>query len=58
MLRAMFSGRMETTTDTDGYTLIDRSGKYFEKILNYLRDEDCLLNDLSDNELTVRKYSL
>ena len=53
MLRAMFSGRMETTSDTDGYTLIDRCGKHFEKILNYLRDEDCLLNDLSDNDLTV-----
>lgn len=31
--------------------MIDRSGKHFERILNYLRDEDCLLNDLSDTEL-------
>ena len=51
MLRAMFSGRMETTSDTDGYTLIDRCGKHFEKILNYLRDEDCICNELSDNDL-------
>jgi BTB/POZ domain-containing adapter for CUL3-mediated RhoA degradation protein len=40
MLRAMFSGRMDVITDSDGYILIDRSGKHFELILNYLRDED------------------
>ncbi len=40
MLRAMFSGRIDVTTDSDGYILIDRSGRHFEFILNYLRDED------------------
>lgn len=40
MLRAMFSGRIDVTTDTDGYILIDRCGRHFEFILNYLRDED------------------
>ena len=40
MLRAMFSGRMDLISDTDGYILIDRCGKHFEMILNYLRDED------------------
>ncbi|CAH0395048.1 unnamed protein product [Bemisia tabaci] len=38
MLRAMFSGRMEVLTDSEGWILIDRSGKHFGAILNFLRD--------------------
>lgn len=38
MLRAMFSGRMEVLTDSEGWVLLDRSGKHFDRILNYLRD--------------------
>jgi len=38
MLRAMFSGRMDVLTDSDGWVLIDRCGKHFGTILNYLRD--------------------
>ncbi|CAH3039364.1 unnamed protein product [Porites evermanni] len=38
MLRAMFSGRMEVLTDTDGWILIDRCGKHFPLVLNFLRD--------------------
>ncbi|XP_014245541.1 BTB/POZ domain-containing adapter for CUL3-mediated RhoA degradation protein 3-like [Cimex lectularius] len=38
MLRAMFSGRMEVLTDSEGWILIDRCGKHFEAILNFLRD--------------------
>jgi len=38
MLRAMFSGRMEVLTDPEGWILIDRSGKHFGTVLNYLRD--------------------
>ncbi|CAH8587813.1 unnamed protein product [Schistosoma turkestanicum] len=38
MLTAMFSGRMEVKTDDDGWVLIDRSGKHFGTILNYIRD--------------------
>ena len=38
MLRAMFSGRLEVLTDADGWILIDRSGKHFGAILNFLRD--------------------
>ncbi|KAL4003815.1 BTB/POZ domain-containing adapter for CUL3-mediated RhoA degradation protein 2 domain protein [Acanthocheilonema viteae] len=38
MLRAMFSGRMEVLTDNDGWVLIDRNGKHFGTILNFLRD--------------------
>ncbi len=53
MLRAMFSGRLDLTTDLDGYVLIDRCGKHFELILNYLRDEDLDLNleNLTEFEL-------
>ncbi|XP_074601711.1 BTB/POZ domain-containing adapter for CUL3-mediated RhoA degradation protein 3-like [Brevipalpus obovatus] len=38
MLKSMFSGRYSTKTDSKGWILIDRSGKHFEKILNFLRD--------------------
>jgi len=38
MLQAMFSGRMEVLTDSEGWILIDRCGKHFGTILNYLRD--------------------
>ncbi|EDV24092.1 uncharacterized protein TRIADDRAFT_4579, partial [Trichoplax adhaerens] len=45
MLRAMFSGRMEVLTDPEGWVLIDRDGKHFGKILNYLRDRTTILTD-------------
>ncbi|XP_070572570.1 BTB/POZ domain-containing adapter for CUL3-mediated RhoA degradation protein 3-like [Ptychodera flava] len=45
MLRAMFSGRMEVLTDSEGWILIDRSGKHFGTILNYLRDGSVPLPD-------------
>jgi BTB/POZ domain-containing adapter for CUL3-mediated RhoA degradation protein len=38
MLRAMFSGRLEVLTDSEGWILIDRSGKHFGTIINFLRD--------------------
>ncbi|XP_060528582.1 BTB/POZ domain-containing adapter for CUL3-mediated RhoA degradation protein 3 [Cylas formicarius] len=38
MLRAMFSGRMEVLSDSDGWILVDRCGKHFGTILNFLRD--------------------
>ncbi|XP_074594293.1 BTB/POZ domain-containing adapter for CUL3-mediated RhoA degradation protein 3 [Brevipalpus obovatus] len=38
MLRAMFSGRHVIYTDSEGWVLIDRCGKYFGTILNFLRD--------------------
>uniref|UniRef100_A0A915JRN6 BTB domain-containing protein n=1 Tax=Romanomermis culicivorax TaxID=13658 RepID=A0A915JRN6_ROMCU len=38
MLRGMFSGRMEVLTDAEGWVLIDRCGKHFTVILNFLRD--------------------
>lgn len=56
MLRAMFSGRLDVSTDADGYILIDRSGRHFEFLLNYLRDDDPMyvsaaLADKSELEL-------
>uniref|UniRef100_A0A2M4ATR3 Putative btb/poz domain-containing adapter for cul3-mediated rhoa degradation protein 3 n=1 Tax=Anopheles triannulatus TaxID=58253 RepID=A0A2M4ATR3_9DIPT len=38
MLRAMFSGRLEVLTDSEGWILIDRCGTHFGTILNFLRD--------------------
>ncbi|XP_005987540.1 BTB/POZ domain-containing adapter for CUL3-mediated RhoA degradation protein 2 [Latimeria chalumnae] len=43
MLKAMFSGRMEVLTDKEGWILIDRCGKHFGTILNYLRDDTVVL---------------
>ena len=37
MLKAMFSGRLDVVKDRHDYYLIDRDGKYFGYILNYLR---------------------
>ncbi|XP_053211202.1 BTB/POZ domain-containing adapter for CUL3-mediated RhoA degradation protein 3-like [Panonychus citri] len=38
MFKAMFSGRMEVTKDSEGWILIDRNGEHFRTILKYLRD--------------------
>lgn len=38
MLCAMFSGSCPIDRDSDGRYFIDRDGKYFSYILNYLRD--------------------
>jgi len=51
MLRAMFSGRMEVLTDAEGWILIDRCGKHFGTILNFLRDGDVPL--LSDSRREI-----
>nr|CDS29275.1 BTB:POZ domain containing protein [Hymenolepis microstoma] len=45
MLKALFSGRMDVKTDDDGWVLLDRSGKHFHLILNYLRDGSIPLPD-------------
>merc|ERR1712150_80614 len=38
MLSVMFSKRMPLNRDKDGYVFIDRDGKHFRIILNFLRD--------------------
>jgi len=45
MLRAMFSGKLEVLTDSEGWILIDRCGKHFGTILNFLRDGSTPLPD-------------
>lgn len=40
MLAAMFSGRHELETDDEGRVFIDRDGKLFKYVLQYLRDGD------------------
>ena len=42
----MFSGRMEVLTDSEGWILIDRCGKHFGTILNFLRDGDVALPEI------------
>ena len=52
MLAAMFSGRHELDTDSEGRYFIDRDGEYFKEILNYLRDSKQLPS--ADIALEVR----
>uniref|UniRef100_A0A2I3T2V3 BTB/POZ domain-containing protein KCTD7 n=1 Tax=Pan troglodytes TaxID=9598 RepID=A0A2I3T2V3_PANTR len=37
-MQTLTNGRMEVLTDSEGWILIDRCGKHFGTILNYLRD--------------------
>ncbi|KAJ0793750.1 putative chromatin remodeling & transcription regulator BTB-POZ family [Helianthus annuus] len=49
MLAAMFSGRHTVCKDSDkGYVFVDRDGKHFRHILNWLRDG--VVASLSDSE--------
>lgn len=43
MLATMFSGRHQIATDEDGYTFIDRDGRNFHHILNFLRTGEIML---------------
>ena len=52
MLAAMFSGRHELDTDSEGRYFIDRDGTYFIHILNFLRDRNQL--PAADIALEVR----
>ncbi|KAJ0064046.1 hypothetical protein NL108_017712 [Boleophthalmus pectinirostris] len=42
-LRDMFRGKTEVMIDREGWVLIDRSGKHFGSILNFLRDGSLVL---------------
>ena len=43
MLAAMFSGRIGLARDKVGRFFVDRDGRYFHLILNYLRDGTCTI---------------
>ncbi|KAI2807713.1 hypothetical protein RDWZM_005188 [Blomia tropicalis] len=61
MLRAMFNGRNEVLKDDDGWVIIDRCGKHFGTILNFLRDASVPLpeNKREIQELLIEaKYYL
>ncbi|KAM3177615.1 BTB/POZ domain-containing adapter for CUL3-mediated RhoA degradation protein 3 [Hymenolepis weldensis] len=62
MLKALFSGRMDVKTDDDGWVLLDRSGKHFHLVLNYLRDGSVPLpdsrQDLEELLIETRFYCL
>ncbi|VDD76244.1 unnamed protein product [Mesocestoides corti] len=62
MLKALFSGRMDVKTDDDGWVLLDRCGKHFNIILNYLRDGSVPLpdnrQDLEELLVETRFYCL
>lgn len=47
LFNAMFSGRYNLKPDKSGCYFIDRDGRYFHVILNYLRDRS--FNYTSDN---------
>lgn len=47
-IAAMFSGRHELHTDSDGTYFIDRDGTHFRYILNFLRNPDDFVLDIPD----------
>ena len=40
MIGAVFSGRHALPTDDEGYFFIDRDGRHFHNILNFLRSPE------------------
>lgn len=52
MLAAMFSGRHQLDTDSEGRYFIDRDGTHFKHILNFLRDS----NQLPSAEIALEVY--
>ena len=46
MLERMFSGQFPIKKEKDGTIFIDRSGSYFDFILDYLRDNMISVDDL------------
>lgn len=55
MLAAMFSGRHQLKTESDGSHFIDRDGTHFRYILNYLRDGCLKEGTIPSNETVLRE---
>jgi hypothetical protein len=55
-LASLFSGRFELTPDAEGSYFIDREGRYFDHILNYLRDPESF--ELSSDLTAGQKKAL
>eukprot|EP00054_Salpingoeca_dolichothecata_P007703 m.44273 g.44273 ORF g.44273 m.44273 type:complete len:459 (-) comp17231_c0_seq4:39-1415(-) len=53
MLSSMFSGRQAVVQDEDGFINIDRDGRFFSLILNYLRDGTVALPDKECDKLAL-----
>ena len=55
MLEAMFSGQYPIKKQSDGTVFIDRDGRHFHYILNYLRGSVTALEDLSLQEIVLKE---
>lgn len=53
---AMFSGRYNVAQGPDGCVFIDRDGRYFHKILNYLRDRSFTYPRIHDIDAAGVEY--
>ncbi|CAB3402788.1 unnamed protein product [Caenorhabditis bovis] len=58
MLRAMFSGRMQVKRDDQGWVHIDRNGRHFGLILDYLRDGSVPLPDCKMEVEQIRNEAI
>ena len=62
MLAAMFSGKFEVKPSEDGTFFIDRDGKHFRFILNYLRDGELIVPEgatfLKELEAEAKFYQI
>jgi len=56
MLSAMFSGKYGDQVDEEGYHIIHWDGKYFDIVLNYLRNGKLTIPLIQFNELELRKF--
>eukprot|EP01084_Bolivina_argentea_P004619 8786_1 len=55
MLAKMFGGTFSTKPSKDGSYFIDRNGKYFEYILDFLRDGILIIPDSADRKYIINK---
>ena len=55
MFEAMFSGHYQIKKELDGTVFIDRDGRHFHYILNYLRGSVTTLEDLPLDEIVLKE---